>query len=103
MFTGIVEELGRLRRRDGGRFEFEADRVLEDLQVGASLAHNGCCLTVVEVADGVEGAAAGRPPRPGAGVGQGHGVGVKPTRVTVGALEHPAVGLEQHASHLRMR
>lgn len=51
MFTGIVEELGRLRRRDGGRFEFEADRVLEDLQVGASLAHNGCCLTVVEVAD----------------------------------------------------
>jgi riboflavin synthase len=52
VFTGIVEEVGRLRRRHGGRFEFEAGRVLEDLEVGASLAHNGCCLTVVEVGAG---------------------------------------------------
>jgi len=48
VFTGIVEELGRLRRRQGARFEFEASVVLEDLKVGDSVAHNGVCLTVVD-------------------------------------------------------
>ena len=52
MFTGIVEELGRLRSRYGGRLVVEASLVLDDLKVGDSLAHNGCCLTVVEVGDG---------------------------------------------------
>lgn len=52
MFTGIVEEQGRVRRRDGHRFEFEAALVLEDVKVGDSIAHNGCCLTVVDVGDG---------------------------------------------------
>jgi riboflavin synthase len=52
VFTGIVEELGRVRRRVGGRFEFQAAAVLEDLKVGDSVAHNGCCLTVVEMGDG---------------------------------------------------
>jgi riboflavin synthase len=52
MFTGIVEELGRLRSRDGGRFVFEATRVLEDTRVGHSISHNGCCLTVVELGEG---------------------------------------------------
>ncbi len=52
MFTGIVEEMGRVRARlDGGRFEMGADVVLEGLTVGDSVAHNGCCLTVVEVGD----------------------------------------------------
>ncbi len=50
MFTGIVEEMGRIRARlDGGRFEIDASVVLEDLAVGDSVAHNGCCLTVVEI------------------------------------------------------
>lgn len=50
MFTGIVEEMGRIRARlDGGRFEIDASVVLDDLAVGNSLAHNGCCLTVVEI------------------------------------------------------
>ena len=52
MFTGIVEEVGRLRDRRGGRFEFEAAAVLADLAVGGSLAHNGCCLSVVDRGDG---------------------------------------------------
>ena len=52
MFTGIVEELGRVRSRDGGRFTFEASRVLEDAKIGDSIAVNGCCLTVVEQGDG---------------------------------------------------
>src|SRR3954463_11485234 len=52
MFTGIVEELGRLRSRDGGRFVFDATLVLEDAKVGDSIAHNGVCLTVVDIGDG---------------------------------------------------
>jgi riboflavin synthase len=51
MFTGIVEELGRVRHRDGGRFTFEAPLVTQDAEVGDSIAVNGCCLTVVAVGD----------------------------------------------------
>jgi riboflavin synthase len=51
MFTGIVEELGRVRsitKNEGGaRLEIEATAVLEDVELGASIAVNGCCLTVV--------------------------------------------------------
>jgi riboflavin synthase len=52
MFTGIVEELGTLRAREGNRFVFTAATVLEDLKVGDSVAHNGCCLTVIDVGEG---------------------------------------------------
>ena len=52
MFTGIVEELGTLRRRVGPRFEFDAVTVVGDLGIGDSIAHNGVCLTVVELFDG---------------------------------------------------
>jgi riboflavin synthase len=52
MFTGIVEELGRLGSRDRGRFVFEASVVTEDTKVGDSIAVNGCCLTVVDVGAG---------------------------------------------------
>jgi len=48
MFTGIVEELGRVGSRDGARIRVLADRVLDDVIMGASIAVNGCCLTVVE-------------------------------------------------------
>jgi riboflavin synthase len=51
MFTGIVEELGHVRavtpRADGARIEIEAHKVLDDAEIGASIAVNGCCLTVV--------------------------------------------------------
>ena len=52
MFTGIVEELGRVRARDGARLEVEASLVLEDAKLGDSLAHNGCCLTLVDIGPG---------------------------------------------------
>jgi len=56
VFTGIVEELGRIRaidRREGGaRIEIAAETVVEDARVGDSIAVNGCCLTVVERGDG---------------------------------------------------
>lgn len=52
MFTGIVEELGVVIERDGGRFRFGASTVIEDAKVGDSIAVNGCCLTVVDIGPG---------------------------------------------------
>ena len=48
MFTGLVEEMGRVVERDGARLVVSAERVLEDSDVGASVAVSGVCLTVVE-------------------------------------------------------
>jgi riboflavin synthase len=51
LFTGIVEELGHVRsitpNEGGARIEIAATRVLADATLGASIAVNGCCLTVV--------------------------------------------------------
>ena len=47
MFTGIVEELGTVVSRDGPRLRIGARTVLDDVELGASIAVNGCCLTVV--------------------------------------------------------
>lgn len=47
MFTGIVEELSEVAERDGSRLRISAQTVLEDAELGASIAVNGCCLTVV--------------------------------------------------------
>lgn len=47
MFTGIVEELGTVASRSGPRLRITATTVLEDVELGASIAVNGTCLTVV--------------------------------------------------------
>lgn len=56
MFTGIVEEVGRLRSAqpagDATRLVFDADVVLEGSGPGASIAVNGCCLTLVDAGEG---------------------------------------------------
>lgn len=51
MFTGIVEEKGRVLSRDGAKLRISARTVLSDSGIGASIAVNGCCLTVVERGD----------------------------------------------------
>jgi riboflavin synthase len=53
MFTGIVEELGAVLSRGDiedqvVRLRIGANNVLADATLGASIAVNGCCLTVVE-------------------------------------------------------
>jgi riboflavin synthase len=48
MFTGIVEELGTVRSLDGGRLVVGCPLVATDSPIGASVAVNGTCLTVVE-------------------------------------------------------
>lgn len=47
MFTGIVEEMGTVASLDGGRLRLSCTEVLGDVVMGASIAVNGCCLTVV--------------------------------------------------------
>ncbi len=46
MFTGIVEELGRVDSVQSGRLGIAAGTVLPGLEPGASMAVNGVCLTV---------------------------------------------------------
>lgn len=48
MFTGIVEELGQVGSRNGSRLRIKSTTVLEGSDLGASIAVNGCCLTVVD-------------------------------------------------------
>jgi riboflavin synthase len=47
MFTGIVEERGEVLARDGGRLTVGCRVVATDSPIGASVAINGTCLTVV--------------------------------------------------------
>ncbi len=52
MFTGIIEETGKVlsfqRGEKAWRLKLAASVVLRGLQLGDSIAVNGCCLTVVE-------------------------------------------------------
>jgi riboflavin synthase len=48
MFTGIIEEVGSVAALDGAKLRINASLVLEDVSLGASMAVNGCCLTVVD-------------------------------------------------------
>lgn len=46
MFTGIVEEIGKIISARPGNLAVAAGKVLEDMAEGASIAVNGVCLTV---------------------------------------------------------
>ena len=59
MFTGIVTDIGRVRavtetNRDR-RYEIETSWDVSGIDMGASISHAGCCLTVVERAPLPEG------------------------------------------------
>jgi len=53
MFTGIVEELGRVasleRRPAGARLRIHCSTVLSDAKEGSSIAVNGACLTALDL------------------------------------------------------
>jgi riboflavin synthase len=51
MFTGIVEELGRRDSLRDGRLRITATHVIDGVEIGESIAVNGCCLTVVAFGD----------------------------------------------------
>jgi len=49
MFTGIVEEVGTLKVREQCRLVFTAQKAIEGVAVGDSIAVNGACLTVTSI------------------------------------------------------
>lgn len=55
MFTGIVSNVGTVALVDRAqkvvRLGIESDFALSTIDIGASIAHNGCCLTVVTADD----------------------------------------------------
>jgi riboflavin synthase len=59
VFTGIVEEVGTLVVRedqsDAAVLQIRADRVLQNVALGDSIAVNGVCLTVTDVELGTDG------------------------------------------------
>ncbi len=55
MFTGIIEELGRVknifRGTNATNITIECTQILEDTKIGDSIAVNGICLTVTDIGD----------------------------------------------------
>lgn len=51
MFTGLVEEVGRVEARSGSRLRIGAATVVEGARVGDSIAVDGCCLTLVAMGE----------------------------------------------------
>ena len=53
MFTGIIEEIGRVRcvtiAGSSGKIAISASKVLEKTKIGDSIAVNGVCLTVISI------------------------------------------------------
>lgn len=53
MFTGIIEELGKIKQLkmqgNSGSIAIEAKKVLENTKIGDSIAVNGICLTVTSL------------------------------------------------------
>jgi riboflavin synthase len=56
MFTGLVSGIGTLVERDGARFSIASPFKRKSLEEGASLACDGCCLTLVHVGKAKQGA-----------------------------------------------
>jgi riboflavin synthase len=55
MFSGIITDVGRvaaIERRGDTRYVIETGFDTATIEIGASVAHNGVCLTVVETAPG---------------------------------------------------
>ena len=52
MFTGIIEDLGILKKieKDGGNINlYFKSKLTQELKIDQSLSHNGVCLTVVSI------------------------------------------------------
>lgn len=52
MFTGIIEQLGKVKNieKEGENIHFTLEaNFTDELKIDQSVAHNGCCLTVVKI------------------------------------------------------
>ncbi|MGE0701681.1 MAG: riboflavin synthase [Hyphomicrobiaceae bacterium] len=53
MFTGLISDVGEVTARAGGRFTIRSGYAADGIALGASIAHDGCCLTALAMrADG---------------------------------------------------
>lgn len=50
MFTGIITDVGEVVARSGGAFTIRSSYPADGIALGASICHDGCCLTVTSVA-----------------------------------------------------
>ena len=55
MFTGLITDIGEVIARDGGQFAIRCGYDSASIAIGASIACDGCCLTVTNVAPASEG------------------------------------------------
>ena len=51
MFTGIIEEIGRVQHITSGQTEIQVEKILEETKIGDSISVNGVCLTVTKLSD----------------------------------------------------
>lgn len=51
MFTGIVEEIGKVKGISPGRLNIEAKKVVEGTKAGDSISVSGACLTVTSISN----------------------------------------------------
>jgi len=53
MFTGLIEEIGKVKKidsmKDGIRVNISAAKIMDDIKVDDSIAVNGVCLTAVKI------------------------------------------------------
>lgn len=53
MFTGIIEEVGRVTVVSSGKLAIAATKILQGMEPGGSISVNGACLTVTEFSSNV--------------------------------------------------
>lgn len=58
MFTGIISDIGRIEARQDGRFRIACHYPPEAIPLGASIACDGCCLTVTALIERPDGTCA---------------------------------------------
>jgi len=51
MFTGIVEEIGKVKGINRGRLNIEANKIVEGTKPGDSISVSGACLTVTSISN----------------------------------------------------
>lgn len=49
MFTGLIEEVGRVKQLDNNKLYISCNNILKDSNIGDSIAVNGLCLTITEM------------------------------------------------------
>ncbi|MGI9385426.1 MAG: riboflavin synthase [Methyloligellaceae bacterium] len=57
MFTGLISDIGRVEKIDGGRIRLACGYQPSSIPIGASISCDGCCLTATEVAPAANGGA----------------------------------------------